>query len=152
MCGAGIDSLLVQKFHEDGCAMDADMTQLVNLLEMVMPKELVYPSTLFSAKEIRRIKGCLPDVILSSVSDTVWWSADDSRASILAHREKLNVANWGAAAAVLSVAASDTAAVSAAALEALEGFGFLKHRHEHRSKETRREPPEDLSEEEEQEE
>ena len=58
--------------------------------------------------------------------------------------DKLNVPNWGAAAAVLSVAASDAAEVSAAALEALEGFGFLKHRHEHRSKESSRETPNDV--------
>jgi hypothetical protein len=44
-------------------------------------------------------------------------------------RARLGVPNWGEAAAVLSVAASDAAAVSAAALEALEGFGFLKNRH-----------------------
>uniref|UniRef100_A0A7S3EVN4 Uncharacterized protein n=1 Tax=Haptolina ericina TaxID=156174 RepID=A0A7S3EVN4_9EUKA len=41
---------------------------------------------------------------------------------------QLNVADWGAAAAVLSAAASDAAAVSASALEAIESFGFnLKH-------------------------
>ena len=41
---------------------------------------------------------------------------------------KLNVSTWGEAAAVLSGAASDAAAVSAAALEELESFGFIRHR------------------------
>jgi hypothetical protein len=43
--------------------------------------------------------------------------------------DKLDVPNWDAAAVVLSNAASDTASVAAAALEKLEGFGFLKGRH-----------------------
>lgn len=42
---------------------------------------------------------------------------------------QLNVSSWGEAAGVLSAAASDAAAVSATALQALESFGFLKHRH-----------------------
>jgi hypothetical protein len=42
--------------------------------------------------------------------------------------DKLNVPDWGAAAAVLSVAASDAATVSANALEELETYGFLKKR------------------------
>ena len=63
-------------------------------------------------------------------------SGDEVSCRILSEQEedtekwlqKLNVPNWGAAAAVLSVASSDAAAVSAAALEALEGYGFLKNR------------------------
>jgi len=59
-------------------------------------------------------------------------SGDDVSCRILSEQDedsqarlaRLNVPNWGAAAAVLSVAASDAAAVSHAALEALEAFGF----------------------------
>ena len=64
-------------------------------------------------------------------------SGDDVSCRILAEQEedtaawldKIAVPNWGAAAAVLSVAASDAASVSASALEALEAYGFLKNRH-----------------------
>jgi len=42
--------------------------------------------------------------------------------------DKLNVADWGAAAAVLSAAALDMAEVTSTAFSALEAFGFRRHR------------------------
>ena len=59
-----------------------------------------------------------------SPAGTKEWQEEATKAWL----DKLNVPDWGAAAAVLSAAASDAAAVSAAALEALEAFGFNKQR------------------------
>lgn len=59
-----------------------------------------------------------------SPAGTKKWQEEATKAWL----DKLNVPDWGAAAAVLSAAASDAAAVSAAALEALEAFGFNKAR------------------------
>jgi len=54
-------------------------------------------------------------------------SEQETDAAKRATLSQLNVASWSAAAGVLSVAASDATAVSAAALEALEAFGFINH-------------------------
>ena len=55
-------------------------------------------------------------------------SEQEAHGHMQAWLRKLNAPSWGAAAAMLSVAASDAAAVSAAALHTLESHGFLKHR------------------------
>jgi hypothetical protein len=56
---------------------------LLNVLEVVSPKEVVFCASSLSQKERNRIKNVLPDLIFSSIDQKAWWGAEQTRLSVL---------------------------------------------------------------------
>lgn len=62
---------------------DKELSMLLNVLEVVGPKELVLCASALSQKERIRIRNVLPDLVFSPVDAKSWWSADLARQSAL---------------------------------------------------------------------
>lgn len=62
---------------------DKDLSMLLNVLEVVGPKEIVFCASSLSQKERNRIKHVLPDLVFSSIDQKAWWGAEQTRLNIL---------------------------------------------------------------------
>ncbi len=60
---------------------DKDLSMLLNVLEVVGPKEIVFSASALSQKERNRIKNILPDLVFSSIDQKSWWGAEQTRST-----------------------------------------------------------------------
>lgn len=58
---------------------DEDLSQLMSILDMVSPKEIVMSSSALKMKDLRRIRAALPTVIISTIPYNRWWPSHTAK-------------------------------------------------------------------------